>query len=229
MRIRTMAWFLGGAVAVAASGIGAIACSSDNGTGNPTTPTKDATATDSNTPTHDSSTGGNDGGVNNPDTSTGDDAGATDAAVDCGKTLSLHPVDAGTGPYCPFSAVGDAGNLTCAFGQHCCENPASANSPSTCAANCNSMADGGTEWECQGAANCPTGSVCCAITTAVKQDPGCPGRYLSKFNGTTCRTSCQSGEVPMCETQGECLPVDGGPTTCNVAKAKGAEFGVCTP
>lgn len=220
MKIRTMALVMSGAVAIALAGVGAVACSSSDGSGTPSTPGSDATTGT------DSSHAGNDAGTGSDtstaaDTSTGDDSSTTadGGGADCGAAGSLHPVDAGSGPYCPFSAVGDAGNLTCAFGQHCCE-PGSGTA--TCAASC-PAGDGGTDWECQGAANCATGKVCCAITTGAGQDPGCPNHFLHKFTGTTCRTTCQSGEIPVCETPGECS----GGTTCQVTKAKGAVFGIC--
>src|SRR5438067_13838850 len=69
MRIRTMALVVGGACLVALSGIGAVACSSDNGSGTPTTVLPDATSGT------DTGTGAHDGGVGNDTGTTGDDSG----------------------------------------------------------------------------------------------------------------------------------------------------------
>ena len=229
MRIRTIALVFGGACIVALGSIGVVACSSDSGSGTPTA-TPDATAAT------DTGAKADTGTVNTQDTGTVEDAGTgpgddsstpgdSGATADCGAPGSLHPVEAGTGPYCPFSAVGDAGNLTCPFGQHCLENAGSNAGPSVCAAT-GPAPDGGTDWECQGPANCATGSVCCAITTGAGQDPGCPNHFLHKFTGTTCRAgSCQAGEIMACEAPADCAGAAG--TSCQVTKAKGGTFGLC--
>src|SRR5438874_2303634 len=110
MRIRTMAWFVGGVFAVALSGVGAVACSSDTGSGTPsTTPEKDATTKDTGSSNTDGGTGGNDTGTNdNPDTSTGDDSSTPvdgGGAADCGSTPTLHVSDGGR-IFCPFGEGG---------------------------------------------------------------------------------------------------------------------------
>jgi hypothetical protein len=223
MKIRTVALAMGGAVLIALGGVGAVACSSDEGTGTPTNNNtdKDATTTGDTgpKPTTDSSTPVGDAGVDAPTypstcqhvTAKGAQFGfcqsgppPSDAgdAVDCGKVPTLHPAEAGTGPYCPFSSVGDAGNLTCAQGQHCCEHPADAGTPSTCQASTCGTTD--TDWMCQDQSNCPSGQVCCAITSGPGQDPGCSFYFLHGFKGTACRTSCAQGELTVCESDDQC-------------------------
>ena len=216
MKIRTMALAMGGAFLLALGGVGAVACSSDDGTGTPATGNDASVAKDTGT-TKDTGT------VDQPDTSTPDtDAGP--GAPDCGRAPpTFHPVDADTGPYCPFSAVtgSDAGNKTCATGEKCCEHQADAGQPSSCQAAACAPTD--TAWECQDPNNCTGGQVCCAIAASAGQDPGCSFYFLSKFKGTACRTACATGELTVCESDGQC------PTgqTCQNVTAKGGSFGFC--
>lgn len=217
MKIRTMALGIGGAFLVALGGVSAVACSSDNGSGTPATGGPDATAN------KDSSTPRTDAQVGQPDTGPGTTGDAGSGTPDCGRAApTLHPVEAGTGPYCPFSAVGDAGNKTCAFGENCCEHAADAGMPSTCQATaCANAKD--TDWQCQDPNNCGTGQVCCAIAASAGQDPGCSFYFLSKFKGTACRAACATGELTVCEGDSQC------PTgqTCNNVTSKGGSFGFC--
>jgi hypothetical protein len=224
MNIRMMAWVTGSTFLLALGAVGAVACSSDSGTGTPTNNNNTGNdAATSHTDGGGGNGGGNDsgsgnGGNNDSGGGGGDDGGG---AADCGKTPTLHPTDAGTGAYCPFSGTGDAGNLTCAFGQHCCE-PGTGNA--TCAADCASLADSGTDWACQGNAQCGAGEVCCAEATSVNgPDPGCTYLFLSHFKGTVCAPGgCPAGTYQMCESTSECAT-----GTCTAAKGKGAEFGMC--
>jgi hypothetical protein len=186
---------------------------------------------------NDSGGGGDDAGVDtgSPDAAGPDSAGpdaAPDAGpdtgvdagtTDCGAPVSLHPVAAGTGPFCPFGAVDGGGSLTCAFGEHCCEPNAGT---STCASDCSGVPvpDAGsiTDWQCQDSNSCPSGQVCCANGTA-DHDPACSYYFLHKLTGTVCATACAAGQVTVCERLGDCS----GGTTCVPAKGKGAQFGVC--
>jgi hypothetical protein len=222
MKIRTMALAMGGAFLLALGGVGAVACSSDDGTGTPATGTDASVAKDTGTTKADTGT------VDQPDTSTPDtDAGV--GAPDCGRAPpTFHPVDAGTGAYCPFSSVGaDAGNVTCAQGQFCCEHQADAGTPSSCqAAGAGGAVSCGatdTYWQCQDPNSCGTGQVCCAVAASAGQDPGCSFYFLSKFKGTACRAACATGELTVCESDGQC------PTgqTCQNVTAKGGSFGFC--
>jgi hypothetical protein len=222
MKIRTVAFAVGGAVLIALGGVGAVACSSDDGSGTPTPGNNDkdaTTAADTGKPTP-----GKDGSVVETDSDTPVGDAGTDSnvdPVDCGKVPTFHPVEAGTGPYCPFSAVGDAGNLTCAATQHCCEHPADAGKPSECQAAACAKTD--TDWMCQDKNNCPGAQVCCAVTTGPGQDPGCSFYFLHKFTGTACRTACAQGELTVCEGDDQCVA----PAKCQHVTAKGGQFGFC--
>ena len=214
MKLRTMALAGTGAVLLAAVGVGIAACSSDTGSGTPSGGTDASTRTDT----------GSHVDAYVPVTDSGPmpmtDGGA--GAPDCGRAPpTFHPVDAGTGPYCPHSAVGDAGNTTCSVGEKCCEHAADAGQPSSCQAAACAAKD--IAWECQDPNNCGGGQVCCAIAAAPGQDPGCSFYFLSKFRGTACRTACATGELTVCESDGQC------PTgqTCQNVTAKGGSFGFC--
>jgi hypothetical protein len=191
-------------------------------------------------PGDDSGQTGDDGGGGGPDTSTGDDGGGNDAGgddasdsgttdandgavpFDCGPPVTLHPAQPSTGPYCPFSGTDGGGNVTCAFGQHCCESPVGAG-PSACNADCSAMPDGGTDWQCQDSTNCGAGQVCCAFTTGPAMDPGCTWSFLHHFTGTVCAASCAAGQLQVCESPTACPAGQ----TCVPTKAKGADFGTC--
>jgi hypothetical protein len=120
--------------------------------------------------------------------------------------------------------VGDAGNLTCAQGEHCCE-PAQGGGVSTCAADCSAMPDGGTDWQCDDPSNCGAGSVCCAVATSADQQAGCSYHFLHGFHGTKCvtGTACAAGQIQVCEQATDCPSG----TTCQTAKGKGGQFGLC--
>lgn len=170
--------------------------------------------------TSDSATdAGNDAALDAPSDAAPIDA--SDAGVDCGAVATLHPSPADAGPYCPFSTATPP-FLTCAYGQHCCEPPAGMGTLSTCETSCASVADGGTDWQCQDPISCPTGQVCCAIG-AYDPNPSCSYGLLRSLRATVCATSCGTGQLRVCESNVECP----GGTTCRVVKAKGANFGVC--
>ncbi len=145
-----------------------------------------------------------------------------DAAADCGAPALLHPSGPDAGPFCPFSTAAPPFS-TCAHGEHCCEPPAGMGTLSTCASSCANLADGGTDWQCQDPISCPTGQLCCAVTTGYDSNAGCGYGLLRNFHATVCATSCGTGQIRVCESNVEC-PVG---TTCQVVKAKGANFGVC--
>jgi hypothetical protein len=219
MRIQTVAFILGGAFVVSAAGMSLAACSS-SGTGNPSTG-------DDGGGTHDGTTG--DTGNGNGDTGTGTDTGGGDDGGEggCqGTAPTFHPSDGGTGPYCPFSKTGDAGNITCAKGQHCCETAADAGTPSTCSDISSACPSADTEWQCEDPLDCTSGNVCCAITSGPGQDPGCTWYFLHAFKGTVCRPAdagCAAGQIVVCESDSECPNGQ----KCQNVKAKGASFGFC--
>jgi hypothetical protein len=151
------------------------------------------------------------------------DAGVdADAAVDCGIPPVLHPAAPDAGPFCPFSTAAPP-FLTCAYGQHCCEPPNGSGSLSTCASDCSTLADGGTDWQCQDPLSCPAGQLCCANATSYDTSLTCGYGLLHVLTSTVCASSCSATQFRLCESNVECPSG----TTCTVVKAKGADFGVC--
>jgi hypothetical protein len=214
MKLRTMAFAGAGAMLIAAVGVGIVACSSDSGSGTPSSGTDASTTTDTGTHV--------DAHVDATDSGPVPVVDAGPGAPDCGRAPpTFHPVDAGTGPYCPHSGVGDAGNNTCPVGETCCEHAADAGQPSSCQAAACAASD--TSWACQDPNNCGGGQVCCAIAASAGQDPGCSFYFLSKFKGTACRTACATGELTVCESDAQCPSGK----TCQNVTAKGGSFGFC--
>lgn len=238
MMKRAYAIGLLGAV-LGASAFGFVACSSsdpapspgvgsDTGTGGTDTGTGGEVATDTGTGGTDTGTGGGD-----TDVDTGSPGeGGTDAG--CGSTPTLHPppADAGTsnpGVFCPFSAPTGGKNITCAAGQSCCETPAAAGTPSTCVTTGTASSPTAcpvaksTVWDCEGPANCGTGTVCCAVATSIATDATCGYDKAKGFKGTTCAAACAAGDFQICEAAGDC-PAG---KTCTPFKAQGNQIGYC--
>jgi hypothetical protein len=198
--------------------------------------------------------------INTPDTGSGTpDTGAPpgndtgtpiqDAgAADCHKAPpNLHPeIEAGV--YCPFSEVGDAGNLYCKNGQSCCITPYSTPSiPSTCNTGACPVT-GSTVLECEGTPDCASkgaGNICCGFGS-IKTQAACgtiaPYSYVSGFaygtngvkgtGGSFCATSCAQvsdagasvSTFQICSQTSEC------PTgsTCTPIEPSGVGLGYCT-
>ncbi len=236
MKIRTMALFAGSAIVLAASGVGAAACSGDGGTGtgNPLNSVDSSTKADGTMTTEDGSTVDG-GGTPGEDASSDLDAGSNAdgaATADCGKVSTLHPTDGSTGTYCPFQA-NDAGK-NCGAGLACCAPKFPADpAAQTCVAmkaghdECTFAAasmDGGLTIECEEDNECagsPGGSVCCLVG-AIKQDPGCTNSYGSHINGAFCRSACAAGELHVCQTQAACAT-----GMCTPFRAAGRDWAAC--
>jgi hypothetical protein len=176
-------------------------------------------------------------------TSTGGSTGASTAPLCYSPPTVLYPEDGGTGVYCPFSTPGPGSpNIFCADGQHCCETPEAANTPSTCEPPTTACPiAGSTDWECEGTLDCVNagkpGTICCGTGTILQQapQPGCGPDggtlaaypYVTGFTGTTCQTSCAtvgdagSPGFPVCSKNSECT------TVCIPIKPKGNAIGYC--
>jgi hypothetical protein len=135
--------------------------------------------------------------------------------------LTLHPAEAGAGPYCPFQADGAR---ACMSGQQCCEAPVGSFStcPSTGAA---CPVDGSTSWQCDDPIQCGGGACCATTSFQVNADAGCTD-YTSADPTTfqtQCRPSCQAGEWPICQSDSECQASQ----KCTPFKFKGVIAGFC--
>ena len=142
--------------------------------------------------------------------------------------------------YCPFSAATDGGeNAHCARGEHCCETPMAADTPSECepAGMACPIVDS-TDWQCEGTPDCGSGQVCCGPGMVENQaaQPGCgvggstlpPSIYVAGFApGSTCAASCEgvgSGiSWQICSQNSECASGQ----TCVPVLVKGNSVGAC--
>lgn len=232
MKFRTMAWFVAGAVTVASSGIGAVACSSDSGSGNPTTtPEKDATTAKDTGSTADTSTGGNSDTGTNPgddDSSTpGSDSSAPgdDAGADCGSTPTLHVSDGGK-IFCPFGEGGAPHD--CPSGGTCClPNSVNGTFPDSV---CNpSGGCTGKTIACEATEDClGGGKVCCYSGGQPKLVQGCGYLKATNLNYTrceqdTCATTDAGAELKVCTRDDECATG----THCVPFKTTGLQLGIC--
>jgi hypothetical protein len=160
-------------------------------------------------------------------TAPGDAAGDTGT---CESPPSLFPETA-PGVYCPFSGVNGGSAITCTAGQHCCETPVAANTPSTCVANGTPCpVAGSVDWECEEAIDCTTGdagAVCCGTgTPTTATHCGITWPEWNSFTGTKCMPSCPSPGITVCEKPSDCT---GDAGTCTASKASGNDFGFCGP
>ena len=168
-----------------------------------------------------------DTGATTPETGTSVDTGAP-----CEKPPSLHPQTA-PGVYCPFSAPPGGSNLTCAAGQHCCETPASASTPSTCEAASVTTCPvaGSVDWECTSPIDCAGNDagahVCCGTGTATTATH-CAVTWpeFSGFSGSKCVTACAAPSFTVCEIDADCATAPGG-KTCTASKESGGQVGFC--
>jgi hypothetical protein len=235
-----MALVVGGACLVALSGIGAVACSSDNGSGTPTTVLPDATSgTDTGAGSHDGGVVGNDTGTPGDDSGNpGDDSGPT-ADGGCASPPALFPPKADGGIYCPYSkdfSIDGGKAAYCNVGTEvCCLSPSSDAGLSTCKANSTACPAGDHVWACSAPQECGGGQVCCLTSGPVEPDPKCSGYQKTKgFFSTRCAAAAEcTGTVEAgsfidnqyiaCEAQADC------PTgkTCTAVKTSGTSIGVC--
>jgi hypothetical protein len=164
-------------------------------------------------------------------------SGSGSSAADCYTAPKLYP-ETTAGVYCPYDYT-DAGTVTCAAQQHCCETASKDAGASACVANgtaCPSASD--TDWQCLGPLDCAgnaNGTVCCGTGTPKVQaactndaGPQPPYYYLSSasFTGTTCASSCSTYQV--CSQNSDCTGATAG-TTCTPVDSHHSDFGICGP
>lgn len=234
MRMRRVAWALGGGFLMAA-GLLAMACGDDSQPGG-ALPGTDSGGSDRTTQ----------GDQVNPRPDTGPDTGPDldgggDAPVDCGRLPQVR--EAGPGPYCPFQRQPDGAALfaNCGSNQTCCAPTfVGTNTPPSTCVNGNAGAcvfddAGGLAWECAGSAHCSGTQVCCMIPrsldagpdadTKVVRDNTCPtGELLRALNagGTRCKASCSPQEVQICAIGDTCAT-----GTCKAFPTNSRDLGAC--
>ena len=165
------------------------------------------------------SSGGNDldgGDAVDATLSGNDDRGAKDAAV---RDASIDVAPACIGPEggvpCTPGVVGCGGPGDCTTSTSaCCQpNPPDGGPQGTCEPNPTSCADGGVKVECEEAADCPDGNVCCENFPA-----------YATLGPTSCMPSCANGWSQICRTHAECGDDAGSPARC-VLQTCGSSFG----
>jgi len=210
-----LAWIFGGGSVVALGLLTTVGGCSSSGNGNDAGP--DVTSM------QDSS--GNDVSNNNDVGSDVQDAGGPD----CKTVPTGAPFETDSGPYCPFQASPDGGQLfgPCGRGNHCCDFTSGSN-PSTCeplATACTFEAGTNADFQCNETADCPNGSICCMNANAtLGQDQGCTYFFASKDHGTSCvtGTTCP-GPIQVCGQTADCPS----PKTCMPMDTLAVWLGVC--
>jgi len=150
----------------------------------------------------------------------------------CESPPSLFP-ETMPGVYCPFSAD-DAGNaITCSPGQHCCEVPVGASTPSTCeAAGTACPVANSVDWQCLAPIDCTSldagTPVCCGTGTPTTATHCCKTwPEWNSFTGTKCMAACPAPGITVCQADSDCT-TDAG-ATCTASKSNGSDFGFCGP
>lgn len=227
MAIARIVWLMGGAGAVVVgSAVGLGACSSSSAGGYP--------------PGQDGGSGSSSGGSGSSSGSSGSSSGSSGSSSGSSGSSSGSGGDAGCedppslfveskpGVYCPFS-TGDAGKaVTCAAGQHCCETPESAGTPSTCEPMGTACpVTGSVDWQCEEAIDCTAtgaaGPICCGTGSPTTETScGVTWPEWTGFTGTKCAASCAAPGITVCEQQSDCTT-----GTCTASKADGNQFGFC--
>jgi hypothetical protein len=127
-----------------------------------------------------------------------------------------------------LAALSGGAPSSCPAGQTCCTTLtiATFSASSICVAI--GQCSGGISNECQSAAECTTGSVCCAGPPASDAGAeagggsGSPGGFSFAALSTACQPACDSGQRQQCATDGEC-PAG---TVCRASNVGGtAAFG----
>lgn len=226
MSMQKLAWVMGAALAVSASGtlvMGSAACSSSSGNGGGSSSGGGSGSSSGGADSSVDSPSGDDGGTSDTGTAadgSGSSSGGGDASA-CKTPPSLHPGAAGA-IFCGYGA-GDAGSITCAAGQECCIGNGTSSAgyaPDECSTYgtpcTNSTIDaGGLPVECEQTSDCTVnngdagGYVCClqGVTGGPQPVAGCPGDYKATGGkGVACEqaTSCAAGESQVCSADTDC-------------------------
>lgn len=242
LKVRKLAWILGGLSAIGVTSLIAVACSTGNGDTPP--PGVDASRPDTR-PTSDGTAPPPPDGSTNPD----EDGGA---APDCGFVPRLRPPvagdaaapDATTSFFCPFADGGTAGSdrRFCGGEQTCCSGQnkgGNAFDPSFCTAAKADSCGGGTvaapvRWECASPETCPGAQKCCipgtdagppAVDIEKVNGKTCPPEYQRGFyiGGTICRSDCAGGELTVCTKDADCT----GGKKCVAFTTNSRDMGYC--
>lgn len=244
LKVRKLAWVLGGISAIGVTSLIAVACSTTNGDDDPV-PGVDASRPDTR-PTATTT------GTTPPGTDGGplDDGGGL--APDCGFVPRLRaPVsgdaaapDATTSFFCPFADGGTAGSdkRFCGGEQTCCSGQSkggNAFDPSFCTVAKGDTCGGGTlappvRWECASPETCGAAQKCCipgtdagppAVDTEKVNGKTCPPEFQRGFyiGGSLCRTECQGGELTVCTKDADCT----GGKKCVAFTTNSRDMGYC--
>jgi hypothetical protein len=230
MKLSTFAWVFGAAASVAL-GIAAQACSSSSSTGAAST----GNSTSGGSHTSGATTGSShtSGATTGTSGTTGVSGSTTAGSSGSCYTIATktYPEDGG-GQFCPFSNTVDGGpKAYCTHGEHCCETPVSANTPSTCEPSTTACITGSTDWGCSGTPDCNAGQVCCG-TGKVDDQPACgttpASIYPGSFTGSNCATACTAAKSTyvawqVCSQDSECPSGQ----SCIPTKVKGNTIGAC--
>lgn len=230
-RTRRLAMFMGGSF-LAALGLVAAACGTDNGDDTTAIPVDSGARRDTGTTPKDGGT------EPDPDDEDGSTTPLTDAGADCGK---IATVQSSIGVYCPFAFEKDSGtgpNCDSSKKQVCCNGqklPADAGfAPTKCdeatpasvgyedSTACES-APNTERFDCMEQKHCPNAAdVCCAIGADGGSLSGFPppknacSRYEvfdSRVSGTRCKSACDTGNLTLCGSDadcktGKCMPLE---------------------
>lgn len=165
-----------------------------------------------------SSSGGT-GGVDEPDAGKGEDAMfGGDALIDAAPDGPLPCVGPEGGLRCTPGVVGCGGEAgVCMTDTNvCCQpNPPDGGAQGTCQPNSGSCANGEVAVQCEEAADCPSGHVCCENFPA-----------FATLGPTTCMPSCPASMSQICRTHAECGMGDSGaPAKCVLQTCGSLGFG----
>ncbi len=247
LKVRKLAWILGGLSVLGATSLLAIACTSNGDDVAPPGPDSGRP-----TPTTTPTTSPDGAPTTLPDGATPPppDAGSQ---PDCGSVPRLRPPsapdagpDASSSFYCPFGDGGTGGTdkRYCGGEQTCCSGQGAsaggfdtsyctATKAEACAPPTGARAPR-TRWECGAKENCGAAEKCCipgndggppAIDVEKVAGKTCPPEFQRGFfiGGTACRTACQSGELEACTRDADCVS----PKKCVAFATNGRDLGAC--
>jgi len=243
VKVRKLAWVLGGLSIVGVTSLVAVACSTTNGDDAP--PGVDSGRADTRpTATADGNTSNPDGGP-----PVDEDGGP---GPDCGfvpRLRSPFPPDAGpdanTSFFCPFGDGGTGGTdkRFCGGEQTCCAGQSAGGGggfdTTFCTAAKADICPAGNNgprvrWECGAPDNCGGGQKCCipgtdagppAVDTEKVGGKTCPPDFQRGFyiGGTICRSDCASGELTVCSKDADCT----GGKKCVAFVTNSRDLGYC--
>ena len=202
---------------------GTIACS----TSNPGSPKTDGGGvSDTGGGSNDTGPTFDSGAVVDSGTTSTDTGSTEDTGVTCGSDPTLHPAEAGVGPYCPgYYPSGSTTSGSCSLGQTCCEQTTGSPTPSSCTSPTSACPSGDeANWECDGPSMCEGSTrTCCGNGTPAIR-PGCTYLEVYPTQGTVCAATCGATQYVVCESDADCT---GSKKTCTPLKSGGKQIGAC--